>query len=99
MLEEFESMSHEHLGRISVSKLQIDHPNDEVWSISSVLYQAKPTARQFAAAEISQMFTENVIEPATTVWATPIVFHGKKNGSQRFCVDYRKLNDLILLNW
>lgn len=38
------------------------------------------------------MTNEQVIEPATTEWASPIVFTTKKDGSIWFCVDYWKLN-------
>lgn len=32
------------------------------------------------------------IEPATTEWAAPVVFAHIKDGSLRFCMDYRKLD-------
>ena len=52
--------------------------------------------RGIGKQEVLKMLERNVIEPPNSAWSSPIVLVTKKDGSARFCVDYRRVNDLTV---
>ena len=51
-----------------------------------------PAVRREEMAQVQQMLTSGVIRPSNSPWASPVVMVKKKDGSLRFCVDFRQLN-------
>lgn len=45
--------------------------------------------REIVEKEISKMLDDDVIEPSDSLCSAPLLLVAKKDGSWRFCVDYR----------
>ena len=48
--------------------------------------------RQEVAKHLKQMQQSGVIQPSSSPWSSPVVIVRKRDGTHRFCVDYRGLN-------
>jgi len=49
-----------------------------------------------ADTEVRRMIDSGIVEPSTSEYFSPPVLVRKKDGSIRFCVDYRKLNQFTI---
>ena len=51
-----------------------------------------PAHRQETKHLLKDMLNNNIIQPSSSPWASPVVLVRKKDGSLTFCIDYRKVN-------
>ena len=66
-----------------------DHP-----PIRQAVRRTPFALRQHVDDLVQEMLNQGIIQPSQSPWASPIVLVKKKDGTTRFCVDYRKLNSL-----
>ena len=53
-----------------------------------------PRRLPFHQCQIIQELVSNMLERGPSPWSSPVVLVKKKDGTTRFCVDFRKVNDL-----
>lgn len=79
-------------GRTKIVKHRID--TGDARPIRQTPRRLPQVKREEAEKIVQQMERDGVIEPSSSPWASPVVLVRKKDGSTRFCVAYRRLNDV-----
>ena len=81
-------------GRTTLTRHHIDTGNTKPIKIRP--YRVSPPRQQIISKHINQMLGDGIIEPATGPYAAPVTLQPKKDGSLRFCVDFRQLNSVTV---
>ena len=82
------------LGRTAAVKHRIETRNAP--PIRQRPRRLPPVLQAETDRQITEMLNRGIIEPSTSPWASPVVLVTKKDGSRRFCTDYRRLNDVTI---
>lgn len=88
------SRNSQDLGQTSIVKHKIE--TGMAQPIKQRPRRVPQSKREEVSKVIKEMEDQGIIEPSISAWASPIVLVKKKNGETRFCIDYRKLNDVTV---
>jgi len=55
-----------------------------------------PEKEKEVSWQVQDLLDRDLIEPAYGAWSSPVVLVKKKDGSWKFCVDYRRLNSITI---
>ena len=86
--------SSDHLRAASLPPLEIHTIPGKV--VHKKPYRVPLNKREIIEEEVAKMLRLGVIRPSSSEFASPITLVPKKDGTTRFCVDYRALNSITV---
>jgi len=86
------SQSEYDLGRTNLSEHIIDTGDNK--PVREALRRQPPLYQKVIREQTDEMLTAGIITPACSEWSSNVVLVKKQDGSFRFCVDYRRVNDV-----
>ncbi|KAM7287924.1 retrovirus-related Pol polyprotein from transposon 17.6 [Ixodes scapularis] len=66
--------------------------DDDALPVHQSPYRVSLKERKVIQDQVQEMLDDDIIQPSRSPWASPVVLVKKKDGTLRFCVDYRRLN-------
>ena len=82
------------LGATSVVKHKID--TGQATPIKQLPRRLPNALKPVVEEQVNEMLAHGVVRLSKSPWASPIVLVKKKDGTWRFCVDFRKINDVTI---
>jgi hypothetical protein len=84
------------LGHTNIFKMKID--TGQHLPIKLQAYRAPLHKRKVIEKAVDEMLSTYIIRKSRSPWSFSVVIVHKKDGSKRFCVDFRKLNQITKSN-
>ena len=91
-LLKFSDVFEDSLGHTNVIQHKIETGSSQ--SIPQYRRRLPYDYREETRTQVTGMLDQGAIKPSPSPWASPIVLVKKKDGKYRFCIDYRKLNNV-----
>ena len=94
LFEHLDRHSDSFVDKKSVPTHGIEHCIDtgDCRPIGSTLRRTSACECRLISSQVNDMLEKDVIERSTSPWAAQVVMVPKKDGSRRFCIDYRPIN-------
>ena len=86
------ALSPEELGRTGLVQHRIDTGDHA--PIRQRPYRVSDTQRGIIEEHVTDMLNRGIIQPSVSPWSSPIILVKKKDGTDRFVVDFRRLNSV-----
>lgn len=80
------------LGRTTLVEHVID--TGDAKPIKQRYYNLSPARQKLLHAELDRMLDLKVVEPSKSAWSSPVILLDKPDGSHRWCLDLRKVNEV-----
>jgi len=97
LLEEYKALWAGQLGKVDVTSHRIEL-TPEARPRRAQPYRARHASSDIIFKEVQCQRDLGVIEPSSAEWAFPVVLVQKPDGTMRFCVYYRRLNEVTERN-
>ncbi|BFF91641.1 uncharacterized protein DMAD_09873 [Drosophila madeirensis] len=81
------------IGKTNIVQANISVESGQV--VSQAPYRVAEPKKEVVSRMVDELLQQDIIIPSTSEYASPVVLIKKPNGSDRLCVDYRRLNKLI----
>ncbi|GBN11740.1 Transposon Ty3-I Gag-Pol polyprotein [Araneus ventricosus] len=97
LLQEFQNLfstSDSDVGRCNMTQHRINTGNHP--PIKQYPRRLPLAKKEEAERLVKEMVDNGIIEESSGPWASPLMLVKKKDGSTRFCVDYRNLNEITI---
>ena len=101
ILQEYSDVFPDSLPDLFPPERHVDHSIDllpDAVPHSQAPYRMSPLELLELRKQLQSLLLKGFISPSTSPWGAPVLFVKKKNGSMRFCVDYRMLNKRTVKN-
>ncbi|UYV62854.1 hypothetical protein LAZ67_2002159, partial [Cordylochernes scorpioides] len=94
ILAKYTDLFSSRLGWTNLAKHQIH--TEDAKPIKHKPYRVSAKERTIIKDQIDEMLEEGIIRPSSSPWSFPVILVKKRDGKYRFCVDYRKLNEVTV---
>ena len=95
VLSEFADTFSDEPGKTTLTKHEI-HVEPGTRPIKLPPYRVSTAKSDIIKEELKDMLKLGVIEPSSSPWSAPVVLIPKPDKTYRFCVDYRRLNEVTV---